>query len=62
MLGIGLHQAKYRFLLPALRRVNFHLAAATFREHVLQQLPIFKVHRHVNESGYVLLIQIKLLE
>jgi hypothetical protein len=59
-LALVCHQVHQRFLLPALRGADFHLAAALFRQQFLHHLAVFEFHRHVNLAGNVLLIHVNL--
>ena len=62
VLGVGLHQVEQRLLLPALRRVDLHLAVALFGEQFFQRLAILEIHRHVDDRRDVLLVQVNLLQ
>ena len=62
VLRVRFHQLDHGPLLPALRRVNLHLAPAPFGQKLLQNLAIFEFDRHVNQRRNVRIVQIDLLQ
>ena len=55
-------QRQHGLLLAALRRVDLDAPAALFGQVLLQIVAVLEVHRHMNQAGNVLLIEVDLLQ
>ena len=55
-------QFKHGAFPPRLRRQDLHRVSSPLGQRLLQEFAVFKIHRHVDLTGKILLVEIDLLE